>query len=94
MTYVRENTTAQYTLKQIGEKFFGIPGISLCGAGNAFRKGSPKPLQKSKKPEADSYGALLTGKELEALIMDFPSLEREEDRKRIGSVLASRFPPD
>lgn len=87
-----ERTQLRNTLKQIGEKFFAFREFPYVER-DRLPEGVTEAAAETEETETDSYGALLSGKELEALIIDFPSLEREEDRERIGSVLASRFSP-
>jgi len=87
-----EKTQLRSALKQIGEKFFAFREFPYVER-DRFPEGVIEAAAEIDETEADSYGASLTGKELESLIMDFPTLERGEERERIASVLASRFSP-
>lgn len=89
---MNEKVQLRTALKQISEKFFAFREFPYVER-DRLPEGVTETAAEVGEDEVDSYGASLTGKELEALIMDFPSLESKEEWDRIGSILTSRFSP-
>ncbi|HWQ78932.1 MAG TPA: hypothetical protein VN381_08945 [Anaerovoracaceae bacterium] len=89
---MNEKTQLRTALKQISEKFFAFREFPYVER-DRLPEGVTESAAEVGEEYADSYGASLSGKELEALIMDFPSLEPGEDWERVGSILTSRFSP-
>jgi hypothetical protein len=89
---MNEKTQLRTALKQISEKFFAFREFPYVER-DRLPEGVIEAAAEVGWEEAGDYGAGLTGKELEALIMDFPSLEPGEERERVASILTGRFSP-
>lgn len=79
-------------LDAISDKFFTFeefPNISR----SRLPAGVCEAAMSADGRELAAFGAALSGKELEAMILDFPSLKTAEEWDRIGSILMTRFSP-
>lgn len=87
-----EKTQLRTALKQIGERFFSFQEFPTVER-SRLPEGVVEEAAEIRESEVDFYSASLSGKELEAMILDFPGLYSKEERERVGAILASRFSP-
>lgn len=78
------------TLNAVGEKFFSFEEFPNISRGR-FPAGVCERAMLVHEKDLVDYGVSLTGKELEAMIVDFPALKMVKEWELIGSILASRF---